>query len=305
VRPLIEPQLPDDVELRTFATLAEALALAPHAEIGWFDDWSDGIFAKAPAAAASARWINTIGVGIDALPVSRFVERNQILTTGAGLMPDVIADFAVMGVLTLAKRVDEIVRAHDRQEWLHKPPGTVELLGSRALIVGYGEIGREIGQRLRAFGIDVTGVRRSADSEQGVIGPDDWRPRLAEFDWVVLCAPSTAETRCMIGAGELASVKPGARLVNIARGDLVDQASLLAALEDGQLGGAFLDVTTPEPLPPEHPLWRAPNTIVSMHLSGQSQTTAFRRGAVRFLSNLQRYLSGMPLERVVDLARGY
>lgn len=305
MRPLIEPQLPGEVELRTFATLAEALTLAGKAEIGWFDEWRDGIFAKAPAAATNARWINTIGVAIDALPVACFVERNQIVTTGAGLMPDIIADFAVMGVLALAKRVDEIVRAHDRHEWLRKPPGTGELLGSRALVIGYGEIGREIGQRLRSFGVEVTGVRRGVDADPAVIGPEDWHARLTEFDWIVLSAPSTDETRSIIGASELAAVKPGAGLVNIARGDLVDQAALISALESGHLGDAFLDVTTPEPLPAEHPLWRAPNTIVSMHLSGQSQMTAFRRGAARFLSNLRRYLSGAPLEHVVDLARGY
>jgi phosphoglycerate dehydrogenase-like enzyme len=109
----------------------------------------------------------------------------------------------------------------------------------------------------------------------------------------------------MIGAAELAAAKPGACLINIARGDLVDQAALIAALESGQIGGAFLDATTPEPLPPEHPLWRAPNAIVSMHMAGQGQTTAFRRGAARFLRNLEKYLAGAPLEHVVDLARGY
>jgi phosphoglycerate dehydrogenase-like enzyme len=172
-------------------------------------------------------------------------------------------------------------------------------------VIGYGAIGREIGQRLRAFGIEVTGVRRTVDASQGVIDATAWRARLAEFDWIVLAAPATDDTRAMIGAAELAAAKPGACLINIARGDLVDQAALIAALESGQIGGAFLDATTPEPLPPEHPLWRAPNAIVSMHMAGQGQTTAFRRGAARFLRNLEKYLAGAPLEHVVDLARGY
>lgn len=305
LRALIAARLPGPVELLGFSTLDEALKLAPLAEIGWFDDWTDGIFAEAPGAAANARWINTIGVGIDAFPTKLFTERDQIFTNGAGLMPDIVADFAVMGVLTLAKRFDEIVRAHDRGDWLRRPPGTRELLDSRALIVGYGAIGREIGKRLRAFGVEVTGVRRTADGDPTIINQDAWRARLAEFDWIILAAPATAETHSIIGSAELAAAKQGACLVNVARGDLVDQSALVAALESGQIGGAFLDATSPEPLPPGHPLWRAPNTLVSMHMSGQSQTTSFQRGAERFLCNLDHYLNGEPLEHVVDLTRGY
>ncbi|BAK64817.1 putative oxidoreductase [Sphingobium sp. SYK-6] len=306
-RAQLSAMLPEGVEVRGFSTLEECLALAPEAEIGWFDDWASGAYVKGPRAATSARWINTVTVGLDAFPVKEIRERGQIFTNGNGLMPDVIADYAVLGVLTLAKRLDEVVRAHDRKAWIRSgPPGSFELLGAKALIIGYGAIGREIGTRLRAFGVDVTGVRRSADSgDPTVIGPDDWRARLGEFDIVILAAPSTDETRAMIGAAELATMKADARLINIARGELVDQPALIDALRSGGIGSAFLDVTTPEPLPPEDPLWDAPNLLVTMHLSGQSQTSAFRRGAQRFLKNLRHYLAGEPLEHVVDLSRGY
>lgn len=305
-RAQLEAMLPEGVTVKGFSTLAEALALAPEAEIGWFDEFSDGIFAKAPAAAVNAKWINTVMVGLDAFPTDLFAQRGQIFTNGAGMMPDVIADYAVLGVLTLAKRLDAVVRAHDRQDWLSgAPPGSFEMLGAKALVIGYGAIGREIGTRLKAFGTQVTGVRRGTDDDPDVIGPDDWRPRLGDYDVVILATPSTADTRAMIGADELAAMKPGARLVNIARGELVDQDALVAALNSGRLGSAFLDVTTPEPLPAGHPLWTAPNCLVTMHLSGRSQTSAFRRGAERFLGNLRRYLAGEPLEHVVDLRRGY
>lgn len=302
----LQPLLPDTVEIRGFSTLDEALELAPQAEIGWFDEFSDGIYVKATAAAVNARWINTVLAGLDALPVSLIAERGQILTNGNGLMPDVVADFAVLGALTLAKRLDKVVRAHDRQQWIAgPPPGDLEMLDASALVLGYGAIGREIGQRLAAFGTHVTGVRRTVSDEPGIIGPDAWRGRLAEFDFVILAAPSTADTRAMIGAEELAAMKPGVRIINIARGDLIDQDALRAALESGQVGSAFLDVTTPEPLPADHPLWQAPNALITMHLSGRSQTTAFQRGARRFLANLQRYLAGEPLQHVVDFSRGY
>ena len=304
-RAQLEALLPDGVAVKGFTGLEEALALAPEAEIGWFDDYSDGIFFKAPAAAANAKWINTVGVGLDAMPMQLFVERGQIFTNGAGLMPDVIAEFAVMGALALAKRLDQVVRAFDRQEWIRGAPGDFEMLGATALIIGYGEIGSGIGTRLKAFGTEVTGVRRSPDNDPDIIGPDDWRARLGAFDFVILAAPATSETRAMIGAGELAAMKPGVRIVNIARGSLIDQDALVAALESGKVAGAFLDVTTPEPLPADHPLWRAPNTLITMHLSGQSQTTAFQRGAKRFLKNLRHYLAGEPLEHVVDIGRGY
>jgi phosphoglycerate dehydrogenase-like enzyme len=296
--------LPDTVEMRGFSSLDECLELAPEAEIGWFDDWASGAFFKGPRAAVNAKWINTVGVGLDVFDLEEMRARGQVLTSGNGLMPDIVAEYAVLGALTLAKRLDEVVRAHDRREW-PGPPGTFEMLGARALVIGYGQIGGEIGARLKAFGTQVTGVRRSADGDPDIIGPDDWRGRLSEFDFVILAAPNTSETRAMIGAEELSAMKKGVRLINIARGDLIDQDALISALESGQVGSAFLDVTTPEPLPPEHPLWRAPNILITMHLSGQSQTTAFQRGVVRFLKNLDHYLAGEPLEHLVDFDRGY
>jgi phosphoglycerate dehydrogenase-like enzyme len=308
-RPLLEAALSGDVlerlDIRSFANLTEAIELAPQAEIGWFDAFAEGVYSKGPRAAVNAKWINTVVVGFDAFPVRDMQARGQIFTNGAGLIPDVIAEHAVMGALVLAKRLDEVVRAHDRREWLKTPPGTFELLGAKALILGYGAIGREIAARLRVFGVEVVGVRRSADSDPAVLGPDQWRGRLAEFDLVIVAAPNTDETKAMIGAEELAAMKPGARLMNIARGDLVDQPALIAALESGQLSSTFLDVTTPEPLPPEDPLWRAPNALITMHLAGASQTSVFKRGAGRFARNLEHYVEGRPLEYVADLARNY
>lgn len=305
IRPLVEPLLPDGVDIRWFTTTAQAIEMAPEADIGWFDAFTPETRTQASLRADKARWINTIRAGLDDVPVDLLQERGTILTNGSGLHAQAVADYALLGVLTLAKRLDDIVRAYDRGEWLAGSPGMAELEGSRALIIGHGTIGAAIGTRLAACGVDIVPVRRRADPASGVLGAGDWRARLSEMDWVILAAPATDDTRTMIGAAELAAMKPTAGLINIARGDLVDQPALIAALEARTIIGAFLDVTTPEPLPPGDPLWKAPRSLVTMHMSGRSQTSLFRKGAERFARNLRAWLAGEPLEAVVDLTRGY
>jgi phosphoglycerate dehydrogenase-like enzyme len=182
-------------------------------------------------------------------------------------------------------------------------PGRIELADTRALIVGYGTIGRLIGERLTGFGVDVTGVTRSG--RDGTLAPDQWQAQIGAYDWIVLAAPSTDATRTMIGAEQLAAMKRSAWLINIARGDMIDQDALVSALADGTIAGAFLDPTTPEPLPADHPLWSAPNCLISMHLSGRSQNTMFQRAAALFLENVQAFVAGKPMRNVADLDAGY
>ena len=176
---------------------------------------------------------------------------------------------------------------------------------TRALVLGYGGIGKLVEPRLLAFGVGVTVVRRTPDASGRTLGPDQWRARLGEFDWVILALPATPETERMVGARELAAMKKTAVLMNFARGNLVDQDALVAALKGGVIGAAFLDVTDPEPLPPGHPLWSLDNAHISMHLSGRSQNKMFERSAERFLEDLPRYRAGEPLRYQVDLALGY
>jgi phosphoglycerate dehydrogenase-like enzyme len=128
---------------------------------------------------------------------------------------------------------------------------------------------------------------------------------LGDFDWIILAVPATAETDGMIGADELAAMKNSATLINIARGSVIDQDALVAALQDKQIANAFLDVTTPEPLPADHPLWTLDNAHVTMHLSGRAQDKMFVRSATRFFENLERYRQGAPLEPMVNLNLGY
>ncbi len=303
LRPMLEPRLPDWVEPRWYATKDEVFALAPEAEIGWFDMYTKADVIEAVRLAERMRWLNTGYAGLDFFPLDLMAQRGVRLTNGAGINAITIAEYVVMGMLSFAKDYPAVLRAQARGEWLKDAPGKRELFESKALILGYGAIGQEIDRRLAAFGVEVTKVRRSPGP--GTLGPEAWRARLGEFDWVILAVPQTPETEHLIGAAELAAMKPDAVLINIARGGVVDQAALVVALQDRRIGGAFLDVTTPEPLPEGHPLWSLDNAVVTMHLSGRAQTRMFERAAERFLRNLSVFRAGGVMESEVDLARGY
>ena len=303
-RALLEPHLPAALEVGWFTGPEDAKAMIADADIAWVDMQPTRLVAETiEAAGPRLKWVSTIYAGLDAFPLDTLKARDVTLTNGAGINAVTVAEYAVMGVLAAAKRFDTVLRAQDRRDWLKDAPGKIELAGTHALIIGYGTIGRLIGDRLKAFGVSITGVTRSGRDD--TITPDAWRDRLGEFDWVILAAPSTGTTHAIIDAYALERMKPSAWLINIARGDMIDDDALISALENGAIGGAFLDPTNPEPLPADHRLWSAPNTIVTMHLSGRSQTTMFARGAALFLKNLDAFLAGRRMKNVADLAAGY
>ena len=303
IRPLVEPRLPDWVEPQWFMTKEQALEMAPHAEIGWFDLNDKQPMIDIAKAATDLKWLNSIYAGLDFLPLDLLQERGVIVTNGVGINAITIAEYVVMLMLTHAKGYAEVVRAEDRREWLLDSPGKRELAGERVLLLGLGAIGKLVKTRLEAFEMEVVPVRRSAG--EGALRPNEWRGKLGEFDWVILAVPSIDETRHMIGAAELAAMRPNAVLVNIARGDVVQQDDLVAALEAKTIEAALLDVTDPEPLPEDHPLWALENAQVTMHLSGRSQTRMFQRSADRFIENLHRWHEGEPVEPRMDLSAGY
>jgi phosphoglycerate dehydrogenase-like enzyme len=303
IRPLLEPRLPEGLDVRWFMTHEEALEAVKGAQIGWFDSNSKDDMVRTLLAATDLKWLNSIYAGLDFLPMDVLIERGITVTNGAGINAITIAEYVVMGMLTIAKGYREVVRAQDRHEWLLDSPGKRELAGSKALLLGYGAIGKLIEPRLKAFDVEVTVVRRSAG--EGTLGPDEWRARLGDFDWVILAVPATPETDGMIGAAELAAMKSDAVIVNIARGAVIDQPALVEALQAKRIGGAFLDVTTPEPLPADDVLWTLPGAHISMHLSGRAQDKMFVRSADRFLANLEAWLKGEPIAPVFDPRLGY
>lgn len=300
-RPHLEPLLPSYIDARWYAGVDEAVSSAAAVEVGWYDYFPPQI----ADAATGLRWLFTLGAGVERFPRTLLRERGVRVSNGSGLNAANVADYAVMGVIVAAKRFDEVLRAQDRHEWLHTAPGRFELEGSRALIVGYGAIGEAVGKRLAAFGVAVTGVRSKANAMLGILGPDDWRQKIGDFDWIILAAPATPETKALISHDEIAAMKPTAWLFNVGRGALIAREAVLDALKFRKVGGVCLDVTDPEPLPPDDPLWTMPNALITMHLSGRSETGLHRRAARLFVANLQRYVNSEPLQNEVDLLRGY
>ena len=259
-------------------------------------------------AAPDLRWFQALTAGLDELIAEGLLERGFTVTTMSGVGAGAIAEYC-MGVMTmLEKDLHTAMRDQVAHRWAFGFAG--ELRGRTCGIVGLGAIGRELARRARAFDMRVVAVRRGADG--GAADPDvdellparDLPRLLAQSDYVVVCTPLTAETKGLIGAREIALMKPDAALVNVARAAVVDGEALLAALREERIAGAALDVHDPEPLPPESPLWDLPNVIVTPHRSG-AMRGYFPRAAAFFAENLGRYARGEPLLNVADRARGY
>ena len=297
MRSLLEGRLPGWLEARWWTSPDELTALARAAEIGWFDLHGKEAPLAAIQSAAALRWLNTSYTGVDWMPLADLERRGVALTCGTGLTTQQVAEFAILTMLAVAKDYPAVVRAQDRHEWLDVAPGTRDLAGSRALILGHGAIGQAIERGLEGLGVEVCAVSSRR--------PRGWRSQIGSFDWIVLAVPGTPETRGMIGAAELAGMKREAVLVNFARADCVDQDALVEALSENRIGAAVLDLTDPEPLPQGHPLWSLGNAHITMHLSGIPTPASQARAAERFLRNCERFRAGEPLEAQVDLARGY
>ncbi len=304
IKPLLESRLPDWVEPHWFMTKDEALEQAPQAEIAWVDLYDKQEMFEVISHATNIKWLNSIYAGVDGMPLDALKERATIVTNGAGINAITIAEYVVMAMLNIAKEYRKVIEAAQKHQWLQDSPGKMELFGGKALLLGYGAIGQLIEPRLKAFGVEVDIVRRTPKAAHE-IGPDAWRAKLGDYDWVILAVPATDETDAMIGKAELDAMKNSACLVNIARGSVIDQDALVGALQKRTIHAAHLDVTTPEPLPEDHILWTLDNAHISMHLSGRAQNLMFIRSANRFLENLDRYHKGEPLEPQVNLDLGY
>jgi phosphoglycerate dehydrogenase-like enzyme len=297
-------RLPDFVAAAWYRGVEDVAAAACDADVLVLGFIDAAEVRHAIAAAANARWISTHAAGVDHYPMDLLSRTGQLLTNGAGINAPPIAEFAVMCVLSAAKSFPYFLRASEHQQWPQERPPAREMEGSRALVLGYGEIGRGIAQRLRAFGVDVTSVRRQASQDRDVIGPDAWRARLGEFDWVIVSAALTSETRHMLGAAEFATMRADAWVFNVSRGGLVDHDALAEALHSGRPHGAYLDVTEPEPLPSTHALWRTQNVVITGHSAGRSPRSQ-QRYVDMLLENLARFHRGESLSNLVDYAAGY
>jgi phosphoglycerate dehydrogenase-like enzyme len=270
IRPVVS-RLPHDPEIAWYTDTESCVAAVPGAEVLWVDFGVKNL-ERAIEAGADLKWVTTAATGVDGWPLALVEKRKLVLTNGAGVGAIPISEYTVMGLLAGLKGLPEIVRAQDRREWLKRPPSLTEMHGKRALIYGYGSIGRAIGERLRPFGVTVTGVRRNPGNEPGVIAVADWEAHLPSTDLLILSVPLTGATSALLGKSQLAALAKGAWVANIARGGLIDEAALIAALKSGHLGDAYLDVTDPEPLPPDSEMWSLPNVILTPPARGPPST---------------------------------
>lgn len=237
------------------------------------------------------RLIQLLTAGVDRwLPL---VPPGVMLCDGRGIHSTSTAELAITLILADVRGLPRFIRDQDARRW--QPQSTDELAGKRVLIVGAGDIGEHIARRLEPFEVSITRVARSR--RDGVHGVADLPGLLPDHDVVVLVVPLTDETRGMVDARFLAAMPDGALLVNVARGPVVDTDALLDELRSGRLHAA-LDVTDPEPPPPDHPLWQTPNLLLTPHVAGG--TYGWVRRAYRLVEEqLRRYLAGEPLLNVV------
>ncbi|HEY4928457.1 MAG TPA: NAD(P)-dependent oxidoreductase [Acidimicrobiales bacterium] len=258
--------------------------------------------ALAAVLGPSVRWVHILGAGADGFPFE--VLGDRVLTCSRGAGAPAIAEFVLATMLAFEKRLPE--------SWVTEPPeawNTAQLGGleGRTLgLVGLGAIGTAVARRALAFDMDVAAVRRSTAPSpvDGVTLAADLRFLLGRSDHVVVVAPATRATRRLLDDAAFAHVRPGAHLVNVARGSLIDQDALVRALDDGRVARASLDVVDPEPLPAGHPLYAHPAVRLSPHISWSSPRTGARTISL-FADNLERYRRGADLHGMVDVQAGY
>ncbi|WP_425480783.1 D-2-hydroxyacid dehydrogenase [Sciscionella sediminilitoris] len=252
------------------------------------------------------RWIHIAAAGVDKLMFPELVESDVTVTNSRGIFESSIAEFVLGTILAFAKDFPGNFRLQSSGEWRHRE--TERITGRTVLIAGTGPIGRATAQLLRAAGMRVSGIGRTArdsDPDFGVVHSDEELPaRLAEADYVVALAPLTDRTRGMFDARAFAAMKPTARFINVGRGELVAEPELVEALGNGEIAGAALDVFATEPLPGDSPLWTMPNVLISPHMSGDfiGWEDAL---AELFADNFERWIAGAELRNIVDKSLGY
>lgn len=265
------------------------------------------------AGARRLRWIHSPAAGVGSMLFPAMVDSAVVVSNSRGMSADTIAEHVLGVTLALFRKLPLALRSQTARHWAQndmlEPPPQRTIAGSDVLIVGLGSIGSACAWRFAALGATVRAVRRRADqplppSVRSVDEPWKLRTLLPLADVVVVTAAQTQETRRMIGAPELRAMKPGAVLVNVARGKLIDEQALVAALAAGAIGGAALDVFEHEPLDPESPLWASPNVIVTPHTSG-FRADHWDAATALFAGNLRRFEAGEPLVNVVDKQAGY
>ncbi|WP_306192078.1 MULTISPECIES: D-2-hydroxyacid dehydrogenase [unclassified Streptomyces] len=302
--PLLD-RIKDRARLRRVgeAGLADALRAAD-ALLVW-DFLTDALPAAWPEEGGPC-WVHTASAGVDKLLFPALLRSDAVITNSRGVFEEPIAEYVAGLVLAMAKDLPGTLDRQRSGTWQHR--ATERVAGTRAVVVGGGPIGRAVARVLGALGLRVTLVSRRArphDAEFGrVHGFGELPGLLPEADWLVSAAPLTDETADLFDATLFARMKRGARFVNVGRGPLVVEDDLVAALHEGRLAGAALDVLRQEPLPADSPLWRVPGLLISPHMSADTHGW-LEDLAELFLANFACWAAGRPLRNVVDKTLGY
>ena len=261
--------------------------------------------------ATNLKWLHTPFAGVDSLLNSEVdFPKDVILTNSSGTYGIAISEYLLTITLMLMRRNLEYAKLQLQNTW--KPLGTVKCIyGSKICVVGLGDIGENYAKRCHHLGATVSGVVRTTrktepDFVEKLYTIDQLDEAIADADVVALCLPGTTETEGLFNDARLNAMKPGALILNVGRGTAIDTAALISALESGQIGGAGLDVTDPEPLPSNSTLWQMDNVIITPHVSG-NYTLELTNDLIveKFVKYIQDYIAGQEFERIVDKELGY
>lgn len=260
--------------------------------------------------APNLRWVAATSAGVENLPIEALAERDIVLTNFSGIAAPNIAEHVLAMMLAFARGLRPLFHQQDQHRWPEDgdAPPAFELGGQTLGIIGMGEIGHQLARKAHGIGMRVLGIQRHPDHKPAYVArllkSEELPELLAESDHVCLCLPLTSATKYTIDRDELDRMKRTAYLYNIGRGALVNQEALIAVLRGGTLAGAGLDVTTPEPLPPDSPLWEMSNVLVTGHTAAGTPHY-WERGMDLLVENVRRFLAGDDLRDTVDIKAGY
>jgi len=294
------------VQLETFDRIHEEIADAD-VVVGW------SLRPDQFASAKKLRWIHSPAAAVHQLMFPELVSSSVIVTNATGVHGPVVAEHAMAVLLALAKRLPQTARYQQQKFWSqeklwHERPRPREIAGATVLVLGMGSIGSEFTWRAKALGMKVLAVRENPG--KGTAGADavfataQLGLALPQADYVLLCAPVTPATERIMNAACLARMKPDAYLINVGRGNLVDEPALLHALREHRIAGAALDVFDHEPLPADSPFWALDNVLITPHTAAVTEKLWDRHYA-QIADNLRRFISGQPLLNQVDKKMGY
>lgn len=294
------PEGAPGVSVHPVSALDELLEVLPAAQAAVMWEYRADLLEPAWEKATRLEWLHVAGAGVDGALFPALVESRVTVTNAGGVFDSPVAEYAVTLLLALARDVVRTARLQAGAVWDRRP--TRSLAGTHLVIVGAGSIGSAVARLARALGMSVVGIARAARDDpdyDAVLSAADLGRSLAHAHHVVVTLPLTAETEKLMDAEALGSLRPGATLVNVGRGAVIDETALLAALNEGRLAGAALDVFAREPLPPEHPLWHHPRVIVSPHMAANVDGV-YDALVAQWRVNVARWLGGEPLLSVIE-----